>query len=119
MPAKKSPKPTADTLKAVRDAVPEARAVRPQALGLPDAEDLARARIGGKADRKPVARMIRARIDRLLEEADADEDAPRLVEEAVQMIAAEGGRIGPDLPGLALVETDADGAATNRHIDLD
>jgi hypothetical protein len=88
-----------------------------QALGLPDAEDLARARIGGKADRKLAGRMIRARLDRLLDEVGADDDARGLVAEAVRVLAASE-RIGPDLPGWALVETDAQGSPSGNRIDL-
>ena len=90
-----------------------------QALGLPDAEDLARARIGGKADRRLAGRMVRARLDRLLDDAGADDDARRLVAGAVRVLSAEGGRTGKDLPGWALVETDTDGSPTDRLIGLD
>lgn len=153
------------TLKAVRDAIPEARsaptsirkpikqtptAARPRraapppkpetwldrlpaadrrraqrmidalgAAGLPDAEDLARERIGGKADRKLATRLVQARLDRLLDDAGADDDARRLVAEAVRVLMVEGGRVGRDLPGWALLETDADGSATDRRIELD
>ena len=33
------------------------------------------------------------------------------------LLTADGGRIGPDLPGWALVETDANGTPTDRRID--
>lgn len=88
-------------------------------LGLPDAEDLARARIEGKADRKLASRMIRARLDRLLDESGADDEGRRLVAEAVRVLTVDGGRIGRDLPGWALMETDGDGSPTERRIDLD
>lgn len=86
--------------------------------GLSDAEEAARSRIEGRPDRKLATRLAKARLDRLLDEAGADEDARRLVGEAVRVLTA-GGRIGPDLPGWALVETDADGSPTDRRIDLD
>lgn len=88
-----------------------------RALGLPDAEDVARARIEGKADRKLAPRMIRARLDRLL--ADADDEGRRLVAGAVKVLTADGGRTGRDLPGWALVETEANGSPTDRRIDPD
>lgn len=88
-----------------------------QALGLPDAEEMARSRIEGRADRKLASRMVRARLDRLLE--DADDDARRLVAKAVKVLTTVGERTGRDLPGWALVETEADGSPTDRRIDLD
>jgi hypothetical protein len=151
------------TLKAVRDAIPEARAAptsirkpipqtKPSAktkaaapppkpktwldrltpaerrraqrmmnaleeIGLPDAEDVARSRMEGKRDRKLAARILRARLDRLL--AEADEAGRRLVADAVRLLTADGERIGRDLPGWALVETDASGSPTDRRIDVD
>ena len=89
-----------------------------EAGGLPDAEDVARSRIEGKSDRKLATRLLRARLDRVLDDAGADEDARRLVAEVVRVLTA-GGRIGPDLPGWALAETDVDGSLTDRLIDLD
>jgi hypothetical protein len=85
--------------------------------GLPDAEDVARARIEGKADRDLARRLLQGRLDRLLGEASADDDVRKLVADATQVLAA-GRRIGPDLPGWALVETDPDGSPTDRRIDL-
>jgi hypothetical protein len=87
-----------------------------QAFGLQDAEDVARARMEGRADRELTTRMIRARLDRLLE--DADDEGHRLVANAVRLLTASG-PLGPDLPGWALVETDSAGTLTNRRIDLD
>lgn len=89
-----------------------------EAAGLSDAEEVARARIEGRPDRKLATRLLKARLDRLLGEAGADDDARRLVAEAVRLLTA-GGRSGPDLPGWALVETDAEGSLTDRRIDLD
>ena len=86
--------------------------------GLPDAEDTARARIEGKATKDLARRLLRGRLDRLLDDAKADGDARQLVAEATQILAAAR-RIGPDLPGWALVETDRDGSPTDRRIDLD
>jgi hypothetical protein len=85
--------------------------------GLPDAEDTAKARIEGHADTDLARRLLRGRLDRLLDEAAADDDARRLVAEATQILTAAR-RIGPDLPGWALVETDPDGSPTDRRIDL-
>ena len=89
-----------------------------EAAGLADAEEVARARIEGRPDRKLATRLLRARLDRVVDDAGADEDARRLVAEVVRMLSGEG-RIGPDLPGWALVETDVDGSLTDRLIDLD
>jgi hypothetical protein len=86
--------------------------------GLPDAEDTARARIEGKAGTDLARRLIKGRLDRLLDDAKADGDARRLVAEATQILTASR-RIGSDLPGWALVETDPDGSPTDRRIDLD
>ncbi|MEP7082561.1 MAG: hypothetical protein ABI841_06245, partial [Chloroflexota bacterium] len=88
-------------------------------LGLPDAEDVARVRMEGKSDRRLARRLVQARLDRLLDEAGADEDARRLVGEAVKALTSGGGGIGRDLPGWALFETDPDGSATGRQIDLE
>ena len=85
--------------------------------GLPDTEATARSLIEGKANKDLARRLLRARLDRLLEGAAADEDARRLVTEATQILTAAR-RIGPDLPGWALVETDPDGSPTDRRIDL-
>lgn len=84
---------------------------------LPDAEDTARARIEGKPDKDLARRLLKGRLDRLLDDAGADDDARRLVAEAAQIMTAAR-RIGPDLPGWALVETDPDGSPTDRRIDL-
>lgn len=85
---------------------------------LPDAEDTARARIEGKGVKDLAWRLLKGRLDRLLDGAEADDDARRLVAEAAQILTAAR-RIGPDLPGWALVETDPDGSLTDRRIELD
>ncbi len=85
--------------------------------GLSDTEATARSLIEGKASKDLARRLLRGRLDRLLEGAAADEDARRLVAEATQILTAAR-RIGPDLPGWALVETDPDGSPTDRRIDL-
>ena len=85
--------------------------------GLPDVEDTARARIEGKPDRDLARRLLKRRLDRLLEEAAADDDARQLVADATEILTSAR-RIGPDLPGWALVETDPDGSPTDRRIDL-
>ena len=88
-----------------------------QKEGLADAEDRARARIEGKPDADLARRLLQGRLDRLLDEGDADEGARQILADAVRILAA-GRRIGPDLPGWALVETDPDGSPTDRRIDL-
>jgi hypothetical protein len=88
-----------------------------QKEGLPDAEDTAKARFAGKADKDLARRLLRGRLDRLLDEAAADDDARRLVADVTQVLTAAR-RIDPDLPGWALVETDPDGSPTDRRIDL-
>ena len=85
--------------------------------GLADAEDTARARIEGKPNKELARRLLRGRLDRLLDDANADDDARRLVADATEILTATR-RIGPDLPGWALVETDSDGSPTDRRIDL-
>ena len=85
--------------------------------GLRDAEDIARAMVEGKATRDLARRLLRGRLDRMLDDARADDDARRLVAEATRVLTGAG-RIGPDLPGWALVETDPDGSPTDRRIDL-
>lgn len=88
--------------------------------GLPDAEDVARGRIEGKADKGLARQLLQARIDRLLKDADADERARELVADALRVLTADGGRIRKDLPGWTLVETDPDdGSPTDRRIELD
>ena len=88
------------------------------AAGLPDAEDVARARIEGRQDRKLATRLLKAGLDRVLDDAGADDEVRWLVADVVRVLTA-GGRIGPDLPGWVLVETEADGSVTDRRIDLD
>ena len=86
--------------------------------GLSGAEDTARAMVEGKATRDLARRLLKGRLDRLLDDAKADDDARRLVADAARILAATR-RIGSDLPGWALVETDPDGSPTDRRIDLD
>ena len=88
-----------------------------QKEGLADAEDVARGLIEGKPDKHLAQRLLKGRLDRLLTEADADDGARKVVADAIQVLTA-GRRIGPDLPGWALVETDPDGSPTDRRIDF-
>ena len=85
--------------------------------GLDDPEALAQAQFaGGTAGRGLAKRILRARLDHAM--ADADDPARKLVADALAVVGS-GARIGPDLPGWALVETDPGGAPTDRVIDLD
>lgn len=86
--------------------------------GQSGAEDTARALIEGKATKDLARGLLKGRLDRLLDDAKADEGARRLVADAARILSATR-RIGPDLPGWALVETDPDGSPTDRRIDLD
>jgi hypothetical protein len=88
-----------------------------QKEGIADAEDVARTRVEGKAaDRGMAKRLLQARLDRTLDGAD---DATRqLVADAIAVLTGAG-RIGPDLPGWALVETEPDGSPTDRRIKFD
>jgi hypothetical protein len=86
-----------------------------EGLGLPDAEDHARRRIEGRADRDLPALLLRTRLDRVV--ADADEATRARVEEAVAILTSGGDDLGPDLPGWAIVETDASGTLTDRRIE--
>ncbi len=86
--------------------------------GVADAEDVTRGLIEGKPDKHLAQRLLQGRLDRLLSEAEADDGARKVVADAIQVLTA-GRRIGPDLPGWALVETDPDGSPTDRRIDLD
>ena len=86
--------------------------------GLADADDVARALIEGKPARDLARRLLRGRLDRLLDEAGADDDARQIVADAIGVLTEDGGRTGRDLPGWALVETDPDGSPTDRRIDL-
>lgn len=88
-----------------------------QKEGVADAEDVTRGLIEGKPDKHLAQRLLQGRLDRLLTEADADDGARQVVADAIQVLTA-GRRIGPDLPGWALVETDPDGSPTDRRIDL-
>jgi hypothetical protein len=88
-----------------------------QKEGLADAEERARARLEGKPDRDLAQRLLQGRLDRLMEEADADAGARKVVADALRVLTAAR-PIGPDLPGWALVETDPDGSPTDRRIDL-
>ena len=85
-------------------------------LGLEDAEQIARRRIEGQADSTLARRLVRARLDRLI--ADADADDVGAVAEAVARELSQG-RVDHDLPGWALVETDPEGSPTDRRIPLD
>jgi hypothetical protein len=85
--------------------------------GIDDADALATAHFaGGAAGRGLAKRILLARLDRAL--AAADDDARAAVTDAVAVLSGSG-RIGAGLPGWALVETDADGAPTDRLIELD
>lgn len=88
--------------------------------GVTDADDVARGRIEGKADKGLARRLLQARMDRLLKDAAADDSSRELVADAMRVLTADGGRIGRDLPGWTLVETDPDdGSPTDRRIELD
>ena len=82
-----------------------------------DAEKVAEAVLEGRT-RGLAERLLRARVERLLDESDADETARRLVTDATRILSRDGGRIGPDLPGWVLVETDDDGSPTRDAIEL-
>lgn len=85
--------------------------------GIDDADALATAHFaGGAAGRGLAKRILLARLDRAL--ADADADARAAVTDAVAVLSGSG-RVGAGLPGWALVETDADGTPTDRLIELD
>lgn len=88
-----------------------------QKEGVPDAEDVTRGLIEGKPDKHLAQRLLQGRLDRLLSAADVDDGARNIVADAIQILTA-GRRIGPDLPGWAVVETDPDGSPTDRRIDL-
>jgi len=90
-----------------------------QKEGLADADDVAQGLIEGNPDKGLVRRLLQARLDRLLDEAGADDGARTLLADAIGVLTAEGGRTGRDLPGWALVETDPDGSPTDRRIELD
>ena len=88
--------------------------------GFADADDVARNRIEGKADKGLARRLLQGRIDRLLKDADADNSARELVADAIRVLTADGQRVGRDLPGWVLVETDpVDGSPTDRRLELD
>jgi len=85
--------------------------------GLDDGEALVQALFdGGKAGRGLAKRILNARLGHAM--ADADDAARKLVADALAVVG-NGARVGPDLPGWALVETDPDGTPTDRVIDLD
>lgn len=85
--------------------------------GIDDADALASAQFaGGAAGRGLAKRILLARLDRAL--ADADDDARAAATDAVAVLSGSG-RIGAGLPGWALVETDADGTPTDRLLELD
>ena len=50
--------------------------------------------------------------------AGADDAGRKLVAEALAVVTG-GARIGPDLPGWALVETDPERRADRQAVDLD
>jgi hypothetical protein len=87
--------------------------------GLADADDVAQGLIEGKPDKGLVRRLLQGRLDRLLDDARADTSARQLVSDAIRVLTADGGRLGRDLPGWALVETDPDGSPTGRRVELD
>ena len=82
-----------------------------------DAEKVAQDVLDGRT-RGLSERLLRARIERLLDESGADDAARRLVTDATRILSRDGGRIGPDLPGWILVETDDDGSPTRDAIEL-
>jgi hypothetical protein len=87
-----------------------------EGLGLAEAEEHARRRIEGRADRDLPGMLLRARLDALL--VGADEGTRERVEEVMQVLASGGEDLGPDVPGWAVVETDANGTLTDRRIEL-
>ena len=87
--------------------------------GLSNSEDVARRRIEGKDDKDLARRLLQGRLDRVLKDAEADEGARQIVADAIRAVTAEGARIGRDLPGWVLVETDLDGSPTDRRIELE
>lgn len=123
VPTKTAPEPKPETWLDRLSAEDRRRAERLvrtlQKEGLPDAEDRARARIEGEPDGDLAKRLLQGRLARLLDETKADEGARQLVADAIRVLTADGERIGRDLPGWALVETDPDGSPTDRRIDLD
>ena len=85
--------------------------------GLADADAVAQSFVEGKVDTTRVAaRVLRARLDALL--ADADGDVRTLVDEVLKLVADSGGRTARDLPGWALVGVDADGTLTEDRLDI-
>jgi hypothetical protein len=82
-----------------------------------DAEKVAQEVMEGRT-RGLAERLLRARVERLMDEAGANEAARRLVTDATRILSRDGGRIGPDLPGWILVETDDDGSPTRDAIEL-
>ena len=84
---------------------------------LPDAEKVAQAALEGRK-RGLAERILRARLARMLDDAGADEAARRLVTDATRILSRDGSRIGPDLPGWVLVETDEEDSPTRDAIEL-
>ena len=90
-----------------------------QKEGLADAEQVAEGMILGNPDPGLARRLLQGRLDRLLDEATDDENGRQLVSEAIRILATEGRRIGRELPGWVVVETDPDGAPSGRRIELE
>ena len=86
-----------------------------EGLGVGEAEEHARRRIEGRGDRDLPAVLLRARLEAVL--AGADDATRGRVEAAIQVLTSGGTELGPDLPGWALVETDANGTLTDRRIE--
>ena len=90
--------------------------------GVPDAPDVARAQVerGEGADPRPLARrLLDARLERVLDEVDDDDDVRQVVRRAMRVVSVEGSSTGRDLPGWAIVAVEPDGTITDRRIELD
>ena len=86
--------------------------------GLPDADAVAEAQItGGRGTTDLARRLLQAKLDPLL--ADADDGARALVADALRVVTADGSSTGRDLPGWALMVLESDGSVTERRIELD
>ena len=85
--------------------------------GLDDAESMARAHLEGGATSRGLPKRILEAVGHD-DVAGADDAGRKLVADALAVVTG-GTRIGPDIPGWALVETDPRGAPTDRLVDLD
>ena len=88
-------------------------------VGFADAEGVAQGVLAGRPPADLARRLLEADVAAALEEEGADDAARAVVARVLRTVTGKGKPPTSDLPGWALVETEPDGAPTERRIALD